>query len=456
MAEADNIISLTITRETQTPTRDGFGTPAILAWGPTAAPMYATYDTGADGLDAMLADGWVATDPAYLAAVKVSSQNPRPSQFKVFKRAGARQVQTVRVVPRPVSQLIAGDVYQVTIGGETATYTVLGTETQDDVVNALTTAIDALTVAVDGTADTTNDWVSVASTGSPTPFFAYTSPVNVFLFDATAAGSSHSTDLSGAENLDSDWYFFLAPQDHAKAAVTAWAALLETRKALYLTTIADYDVPESFGGSVTTDTVSTLVASAYDRTDPLWHHELAAGHEGARAGKAGPSEPGSITWEFKTLAGVPVTERRHFGSAGETGFTEIKAKGGNYYRQVKGLNLTLGGSQAASGEYLDVMHGSDWLHSRIQENVLALLANADKVPYTDGGVDQVRSEILAVLRQGIRNGFLAESPPPFVTAPLVADVSATDKAARSLPDVEFEATLAGAVHYTTIAGRLVL
>ena len=33
----DSIIDLTITRETQTPTRAGFGTPAILAWGPSGA-----------------------------------------------------------------------------------------------------------------------------------------------------------------------------------------------------------------------------------------------------------------------------------------------------------------------------------------------------------------------------------------------------------------------------------
>jgi hypothetical protein len=171
-------------------------------------------------------------------------------------------------------------------------------------------------------------------------------------------------------------------------------------------------------------------------------------------GKVAPTDPGSITWEFKTLAGVPVTTRQHVG--GEGGFMELRAKGANYYRAVKGINMTQGGGQAPSGEYLDVMRGSDWLFARIQENCIALLANADKIPYTDRGVDQIRSEILGVLQAGVNAGFLAEDPAPTVTAPSVADVSSTDKGNRTLPDVDFEATLAGAVHSVTIAGRLVL
>jgi len=446
----DSIISLTITRETQTPSRAGFGTPMILAWGPSGAPMNATYEAAAD----MLTDGWASTDPAYLAVLSAFAQNPRPTQVKVIKKTSARSVQTIEVRPRPVSELVVGDVYSVDIGGQTAEYELDTGDTIDDVVTGLTAAIDALTVAVDATADLTDDVIDCVGTGSPTAFLAYENPVNVYLYDRTAASGTEATDISNAENLDSDWYFLLTPQDHSKALITAWAAQAETRRILYIAMTGDYDVPESIGGSVTSDTVSTLVASAYERTDPFWHHEIAAGQEGARCGYVAPTDPGSITWEFKTMAGVPVTAKLHV--AGETGFTEMKAKGANYYREIKGLELTLGGSQAASGEYLDVMRGSDWLHARIQENVLALLANADKVPFTDAGVDQVRSEILAVLRQGIRQGFLAEDPPPTVTAPAVADVSASDKANRTLPDVEFEATLAGAVHSTTIAGRLVL
>jgi len=39
-----------------------------------------------------------------------------------------------------------------------------------------------------------------------------------------------------------------------------------------------------------------------------------------------------------------------------------------------------------------------------------------------------------------------------ITVPAVADVDPNDKANRLLPDVEFEATLAGAVHKVKIHG----
>jgi hypothetical protein len=38
---------------------------------------------------------------------------------------------------------------------------------------------------------------------------------------------------------------------------------------------------------------------------------------------------------------------------------------------------------------------------------------------------------------------------------LAADVDANDRASRLLPDIEFIATLAGAIHKTTITGKVV-
>ena len=56
------------------------------------------------------------------------------------------------------------------------------------------------------------------------------------------------------------------------------------------------------------------------------------------------------------------------------------------------------------------------------------------------------------LQTSVDQGFLAGSPKPKVFPPLVADVSAVDRAARYLPDVPFEATLAGAIHTVVIRG----
>lgn len=442
-----NIISLTITRETQTPTRAGFGTPMILAWGPAGAPSNAVYTSAS----AMADDGWATTDPAYEAAVKLFSQNPAPEEIKVIKKTSSVQTQTIEIYPRDVSELAEGDEYKITIGGESFSYTVGSGDTQDDVVNGLATDINTGSGAFTAAADTGNDVVDVTADSSG--FFVYEDPQNVYLLDNTSKSGSEASDLSNAENLDPDWYVMLTPQDHSKALIEEWASEAETRSILYLAQTSDYTVPESDGSDTTSDVMSSLASSSYERTLCFWHQDLGGGAEAALAGNVLPTDPGSITWAYRTLSGIDVTTRNHV--AGETGFSEIDTKGATWYRVVKGTNLTFDG-QVASGEFADVMRGSDWTQARIEENVVALVANADKVPYTDDGVDQVKSEIRSVLRQGIRHGFLASDPEPTVTAPKVADVSSTDKGDRLLPDVEFEATLAGAIHKTTISGRLVL
>jgi hypothetical protein len=72
------------------------------------------------------------------------------------------------------------------------------------------------------------------------------------------------------------------------------------------------------------------------------------------------------------------------------------------------------------------------------------------VPFTDAGVDVVRSALLAVTKQAVRVGGFAADPAPQVIAPLVADVSDIDRAARRLPDVSVQGRLAGAIHETDI------
>ena len=61
----------------------------------------------------------------------------------------------------------------------------------------------------------------------------------------------------------------------------------------------------------------------------------------------------------------------------------------------------------------------------------------------------------ARMQGGVDANFLVENS-IVVTVPLAADVSAGDKAARELRDVEFTAQLAGAVHKTFIDGTLTL
>ena len=114
----------------------------------------------------------------------------------------------------------------------------------------------------------------------------------------------------------------------------------------------------------------------------------------------------------------------------------------------------------ASGEFIDVIRGRDWLTARLRERIFGLLINARKVPFTNAGIDQVTSEVSAQLTEGIGAGYLSpdnlegQDVPFVVTAPTAQEVSKADKIARLLPNVAFEATLAGAIHAVQINGSI--
>jgi len=136
-----------------------------------------------------------------------------------------------------------------------------------------------------------------------------------------------------------------------------------------------------------------------------------------------------------------------------TEFNNAIGKECNVYTEVGGVDITENGV-VVSGEFIDIIRGTDWIQARIEENIFSALVNADKIPYTNAGIDVIKSRTSAILRQAIDNGILAADPAPVVTAPDVADISSTDKANRLLPDVEFTATYAGAIHKVIIQGKI--
>jgi hypothetical protein len=195
--------------------------------------------------------------------------------------------------------------------------------------------------------------------------------------------------------------------------------------------------------------MSDLKTAAYSRTAALYHRTFGGTEWAAAAWLAGrlTSTPGSDTWAFKTLAGISVDRL----TQGEQ--TSITNKYGSYYVAIGGINNTYEG-KSGSGEYMDTIRFVDWLYARIRERVIFVLSNNAKIPYTDSGVGIMKGAIEAVLLQGVQAGGLAADPAPVVIAPKVADVAAEDRIARLLPDVEFTAQLAGAIHRLEVTGTI--
>jgi hypothetical protein len=90
----------------------------------------------------------------------------------------------------------------------------------------------------------------------------------------------------------------------------------------------------------------------------------------------------------------------------------------------------------------------------MQERLFRFFKLNDKIPFTDKGLDLVRSEIQAQLTDGVERGFLAADPKPAVYIPPIAEIDAISRENRILPDVTFSARAAGAIHEIQIRGTI--
>jgi len=245
------------------------------------------------------------------------------------------------------------------------------------------------------------------------------------------------TALNTLVESNNDWYY-LTCVEQGDDEITALAGWVNTQKKLY-------------GASTSNKALVTSLNS--ERTFILYHDQPTKYPAEAWIGKCAPYEPGSITWKFKTLNGIPVA------TITTTDYNQLHTNHGNTYVDKFGILQTSEG-MVSTGEYIDIMQSQDWLEARITEAVQRLLTTLPKVPYDNGGIALVVAEIDKVMKQALANGMIARDadglPLYTVDAPDRNDVPTNDRAARVLPGVEFTAELAGAVHEVRISGTLTI
>jgi hypothetical protein len=455
-----DIVNVQISKQTASVSRVGFGTPMILTYHTKDAARVLEFS---DAPSMLVAGGgpFASTDAAYILASKAFSQNPKPSKVLVGRRINPT-IRTVVLTPR--SGLVNGEtlplnstLYRVTINGENFDFTTDATATVAEITAGLEALINGGGQNVDATATATELTIEKAVTpgGAATAGETFSLSYDRALMtceDTTpvAAGGTLADEIAAISNVNDDWYGICGDW-YGQTEILAVAAYIETVPKLHGAASSDdncYDPNDA------TDTGSLLQGLGYARTFFDHHVTPEAGISAATLGKNLPKDPGSITWKFKTLAGIAPVEY----TSGEK--TALKNKNIGRYVLVAGVNITCDG-KTSSGEFIDITRFVDWLTARLMENVFFRLANSDKVPYTNPGIGVIENEVRGTLNQGISVGGLAADPAPVVTVPNAivgseGGVSANDKANRLLPDVDFCATLAGAIHEVEINGKVTL
>lgn len=140
----------------------------------------------------------------------------------------------------------------------------------------------------------------------------------------------------------------------------------------------------------------------------------------------------------------------------------LESHNGNAVCVIAGVNV-ISDSRMASGQFLDTIHGTDWLTNRIETDVFNVKFQSNtKIPYTDEGVSVLRQAAEGGLRQAVTNGLVApgnDAEGNFVplgyelfTIP-VSQVSPSDKSNRIYRGLSFKAVGAGAIHSSVIDGN---
>lgn len=436
MPELDSVVSVNITASTVTPTREGFGTALVLSYHARFTDQFRIY---AD-LAGMAADGFVSKDPAYRQAQAMFAQAVAPNKVIVGRLPSAPSFASVLTVTSATQGLhIKCKVYDPSTSTTTQIdRTIAASSTTTAEATAVAALIDALSgvAASSSSADVT---VTPATAGQRPIVFDC---VNCTVKETTAA-AGYDTELTALQLVNDDWYLILidSSSDANVQAVNTWVS---TQKKVFLS--STNDTREVLGTSVTG---AALKAATARRTALLYTQNPVECAAAAWAGYGLPPAPGSITWALKTLVGVTPS------ALTATQKANLETNSLNHYMTVAGINITRNGT-VCSGEYIDIIHGTDALEADIKESVFGVLVSTPAVRYTGPGLDAIANAILGALKRFEAVGLLVPGSSK-VVMPELSAITTSDKSLRKLTGIKFSAVYAYAVQEARpISGTITL
>lgn len=448
MSNLSQIVNVLITRASAAVARQGFGIPMIFGTVGAGFTDSIRYYSDLESVG----DDFEITDPVYLMAAALFSQSVAPELIAVGKRTGAGvgedEIQTITPSAPPTkgkmklkygvnaSAFIDFDDNAATITAAIEGITGIGAG------NVVATGTLATSVVVTFGGTLAKKDVPMLTYSDNTLATADDTPVTLSIVETNKGVSSLAEELNALidEPSGNDWYMLLMPSE-TDADILAAAAWTEAQDKFYLARSSDSDCPTSS----TSDIAYQLEALGYTKTAIFYSSTITTGnHDACLAGLQLPKDAGSSTYANKQLVGCLPD------ALSATAIVNLKAKKANFYHTIAGLNVTQTGT-TCSGEWIDVMIGIAYMKARIAENVFAVLAEEEKVPFTNDGIAQIANATEEALLDAKEKGILDSY---VINIPKASDVSSADKLARQFKDLTFTGVLAGAIHFVEINGRV--
>ena len=435
MSAASDVVTVNVVVSASGPSRQGFGIPLVAGF----HTYYTDFVRAYSSPQGLTADGFLVTDGIYQAVSKFFSQTPAVGTVLV----GRRQHSFVQTLNVTLLSTVTTDVYRVQAGlPGTAPQTVTFTSTGVPATDATTMATALTALGITGLTVTHSSAVVTLTMAAGKLVDFFPDLLHTSFADVTPSLAGNlAADLNTILAVNPNFYGVVL-DSNSPNEITEGATWALANGKLFGTNATDTAI---MNAASTTDIAFTSGASNNSYLFGL----LSAAHvlSYSAAGWMGvlfPTDAGSENWSFKTIQGVTadvLTTTQLHGAEG---------KSWNTYSSILGLPLTrFGKTCSTSLPFIDLRRGTDWLANTIQATIIGLLANNLKIAFTDKGLQTIAGGIMGVLQQGVQRGFLAANPAPVVTVPLVATISALDRANRNIPGISATATLAGAVNTVT-------
>lgn len=438
--DVSEVISANVTVQDASISEAGFGTVAIFASdGPGQLGAWqGTFTASPSGLAEMVVAGFSATGPTYLKAAAISAQSPKITTFKCYRRAVPNVQSLVMTVTKATQGFVQS--FDIAMGGGAFTNisrTNGAAETTTQIATALELLIEAVT-GISSVASAANITITQETPGNDR--FYVKNVRRELTLDDPSTDAGIATDLAQAAIDDPDFFAFVIDSTSA-AEITAAAAWAEANKRMFHAITPDSDVVAS-GSS---DIASVLKTAGYHFTGVAFTRDMRGGLDAGMFSRQLSRDPGSSSWHAKTIAGATVDNL----TGTESGFA--RGKNALTYQNVKGLSWVIDG-RAASGRFLDITIGIEWLKARIAERCVFLMATLEKIPFTNAGIGLLEAEVRAQLQDAENRGLIDSGWT--VTAPKASAVSAINRANRVLPDLKFSARLAGGINKVVVDGSV--
>lgn len=173
---------------------------------------------------------------------------------------------------------------------------------------------------------------------------------------------------------------------------------------------------------------------------------------GGLVGAVGNETVGAFTWKFRKIGGVKPVDLT------VTQIQKLHENNAFTYVTKAGLDQTSEG-KTLSGEFIDALHGDDWVKASLETELQKLLSNSKKITFDSAGIAQIDATVTAVLTTATNNGIISVNTETnagefTVTTASRAQSSEEDIAQRNYTGLKFSYTRSGAIHTVKVNGQI--